>query len=135
MILSRNKIQQYIEGGHIRIDPFDENNLKEASYTFHLGSALKDGTHIPAEGCELQPGQFVVGLLEEHLHIDNSIACLLTVRGSCAQNGINALNSDLFVEPGWSGQLSLAITNIHNVPVRLASGMPIVKGIFMPIEK
>lgn len=134
MILSQEKIKRSIEEGRIRIDPFDERHLKEASYTFHLGAVLKDGTPIPEEGYELQPGQFVVGLIQEKLELDTSVVCMLTVRGSCAQNGINALNSDLFVEPGWSGQLSLAITNIHAIPVRLIPGMAIVKGIFMPIE-
>lgn len=134
MIHSGNKITQCIQQGLINIDPFDEKNLKAASYTFHLGSVLKDGTPIPEEGYELQPGQFVAGTVQEKLSLNDTVACFLSVRGSCAQMGLNALNSDLFVEPGWSGHLSLAMTNTSDAPIQLIPGMKIVKGIFMHVE-
>jgi dCTP deaminase len=150
MILHSAGIRRAMARGTIVIEPFDERSLKNASYTFHLGTSvmeysrdqimdteqselMRTESSIPETGYLLQPGQFVVGVLLETVMLDQSVACLLSVRGSCAQVGLNALNSDLFVEPGWNGHLRVAITNANSVPVRLRSGMQIVKGIFFPV--
>lgn len=141
MILSARAIQVCVATGDISIEPFAQNHLKEASYTFHLSTTIttlsphRETISIPESGYTLLPGAFAVGTLEETLALSDAIACMLSVRGSCAQNGLNALNSDLFVEPKWSGQLSLAITNISDVPIQLVPGMSIVKGVFMRVEQ
>jgi len=151
MIFGAANIKRAIAKGAIVIQPFDVQCLKVASYTFHLGGSLLDyysGEQIidaeranlaeteiviPEEGYLLQPGQFVVGALLENLTLDLSIACLLSVRGSCARLGLDALSSDLFVEPGWDGRIQLAMKNFNTIPVRLHSGMQIVKGIFFQV--
>lgn len=151
MLLSTHQIKQAIEAKRITIEPFDENNFKEASYTFHLSNKIfvysdnqivdpmhkeftRDEITISSDGYLLQPNQFIVGMLEESLELDHTIAGLLSVRGSCAQLGLNTLNSDLFVEPGCSCNLKLAIKNINTTPIKLHAGMPIVKGIFFKVS-
>lgn len=44
MILSRTTIQKNIEAGALKIVPFVEANLKEASYTFTLSPKLMSST-------------------------------------------------------------------------------------------
>ena len=41
MILTSEKIKEAIKSGEIVIDPFDENFLKPASYTFTLGNKYR----------------------------------------------------------------------------------------------
>lgn len=40
MVLSSRFIQSAVQKGDLKITPFDENNLKSASYTFTLSSKL-----------------------------------------------------------------------------------------------
>lgn len=149
MILSGQKIKQHIQKNDIGIDPFSEENLKGASYTFTLDSKLRlleDGQtlradvkpnykeiFIPEEGFTLQPGQFVLGFTKEHLKLNNKFACILSARGSCAQIGLNILLGSHFAEPDTDGQLVLEISNVSGLPIVLFSNMLIVKGVFIPI--
>ncbi len=83
----------------------------------------------------LAPGAFIVGYLRERLTLGSDVAALLTVRGSCAQAGLNALNSDLFIEPNSDLHLKLAMKNISSNPIRLRAGMKIVKGVFFSVKR
>ncbi|MBP7006124.1 hypothetical protein KBB27_03315 [Patescibacteria group bacterium] len=151
MILSSKQVRHEMENDSIKIEPFEETSFKEASYTFHLGERLfvfpkdqiidieqkeliREEVFIGEDGFILEPNAFVVGQLQETLTVDETVAAFLSVRGSCAQAGLNALNSDFFAEPAWGGQLALAIKNMNHVPIRLHTGMKIVKGIFFKIK-
>ncbi len=123
MILSSKSIQQAIKNSLITIEPFDAANLKEASYTFTLQDEIT-----------LQPDEFAVGLTNEKITLAQSICCFLSTRGSVAQMGVDTLQSSTFVEPGSNNQLKLEIKNNSNVPVTLAKGTKIVKGIFSEIK-
>ena len=106
----------------IVIEPFNRENLKEASYTFTL-----------LDEVILQPGEFTVALTKEKITLAENICCILSTRGSVAQMGVDALQSSTFVEPRSDNQLKLEIKNNSLVPVTLSAGLPIVKGIFLPV--
>lgn len=149
-ILSKEHIQAAIESGQLDISPFDPANLKEASYTFTLAVRLLrvktgqtfnvgerpnyDELSIPEEGYPLQPGEFVLGYTQEILSLNGKYACMLSVRGSCAQIGLNALLSDSFAEPDTDGCLALAIHNAGQSAILLQVGMKIVKGVFLAVS-
>lgn len=150
MLLSRSAIQARLDQGFIQLDPFDPAHFKEASYTFHLGDRVRtysadqvidleqiepsyEERVLPMEGYVLEPGAFVVAFLQERVRLSSDVAMLLSVRGSCAQVGLNALNSDLFVEPNSDLHLKLAMKNVSSLPIRLRPGMRIVKGLFFQV--
>lgn len=152
MLLSRSAVQASLDCGSVGIHPFDPIHFKEASYTFHLGDRLRAYASeqvidlerlepaftefdLPSEGYVLAPGAFIVGYLRERLTLGSDVAALLTVRGSCAQAGLNALNSDLFIEPNSDLHLKLAMKNISSNPIRLRAGMKIVKGVFFSVKR
>ncbi len=151
MILSGSDIKTYVHNGRIQIEPFFEEHVKSASYTFTLGSKLLrlvdnqtvrlgskaqyEELLIPEEGYTLQPQEFVLGFTRERLKLNGMCGCLLSARGSCAQMGLNVLLSSIFAEPDTDNVQILEIVNNANIPIVLVYNMPIIKGIFMPLEK
>ena len=151
MMLSREKITKFVGTGEIAIAPFNEDMLKDASYTFTLGKGLKklketqfidsrldkqifEDFDIGDDGYLMQPGEFLIAHTEEVLRLNKGFACILSVRGSRGQMGLDALGSELFCEPnsegGWNGQLMLEMMNRGPYPIKLFPGIKIVKGIF-----
>ncbi len=123
MILSRKSIEEAIKQASIVIEPFDSENLKEASYTF----TLQDELH-------LQPGEFSIGLTKEKITLVPNIACFLSNRGSIAQMGVDALQSSTFVEPKSGNQLRLEIKNNSKKSITLAAGTKIIKAVFFEVR-
>lgn len=150
MILSAIEIKKFIASGEIIITPFDEGFLKNASYTFTLGNTLRklkqkeyidaslgtpevDEFTIDKNGYLLQPGEFIIAQTQERLKLGNAIACMLSMRGSIIQTGLDALQTDTFCEPGFDGQLSLRTINNGPLPIKILPGVGIVKGIFIRV--
>lgn len=146
MFLSGSSIEQAVRDGSLGIDPFDSSNLKEASYTFSLSSRIlipKEGSvlslspkpkyeEVPTgpSGFLLNPGSFVLGFTQEKLSLKNKYVCFLSTRGSCAQIGLNVMLGSNFAEPGTDNPQILEIHNVASSPIKLETGMKIVKGVF-----
>ncbi|MDD3006009.1 MAG: hypothetical protein PHX30_00280 [Candidatus Pacebacteria bacterium] len=151
MVLSSQAIKSAVQKSELDITPFDEKNLKPASYTFTLAARLLipkkvslivmggeqeyEEVVMGLDGFVLQPGDFVLGFTAEHLALKNNYACFLSARGSCAQAGLSVLLSSSFAEPDTDNPIILEIHNAGKSPIRLEAGMKIVKGIFMPVEE
>lgn len=153
MILSAENIQWSIDNDELAIDPYNPAMLKEASYTFTLGNMV----HIPGfgvadlrkgklpyipfdlptefpKGYRLMPRSFVLGQTAEKLTLSSALSCILAGRGSVAQVGLDVVQSSIFAEPSTDQHLTLEISNNGNAPVILYPGMPLVKGIFIPVK-
>lgn len=149
MIRSRQSIRAAVVRGDLGIDPFNEANVKEASYTLTLAPMLRllqkttelhvghapayTETPIPSEGYVLQPNQFVLAYTKERIALKGKYACTLSARGSCAQVGLNILLGSTFAEPDTDSALVLEIANVSGMPIRLMAGMKVVKGIFTDV--
>ncbi|MBM3256707.1 MAG: hypothetical protein FJY98_00020 [Candidatus Liptonbacteria bacterium] len=151
MILSGETIKKYVREGLFEINPFSEKNLKGASYTFTLDSKLlrlRDGQkllradkkpdyeeiEISNDGYILKPGEFILGFTKEKLKLNDKFACSLSSRGSCAQIGLDILLGSSFAEPDTNNSQTLEIFNVSGSSIVLFRDMPIVKGIFIPID-
>ena len=152
-ILSASEIKKAVADGEIVIDPFDETNLKPASYTFTLGECVRTVEpvrsvvidsraepkfrefKIEEDGHVFGPSAFAVFQTKEKLQLGENIACFLSMRGKCVQIGIDALRSEIFCEPGskggWDGRLMLETS--FGALVRLFPGIPIVKAVFFRV--
>lgn len=156
MILSTEQIKELVANGEIIIKPFDEKNLKAASYSFTLGNKFRklkikdflDSTIKEQEfeefemgdgGYLLKPGEFIICHTAETLKLGKNTACFLTMRGAKAQMGLDALNGEIYCEPesegGWEGKLMLEMVNKGPMPIKLIPGVTIVKAIFINIGK
>ncbi|MEK7124571.1 MAG: hypothetical protein AAB877_02725 [Patescibacteria group bacterium] len=142
--------------GEITINPFDEKLLKAASYTFSLGKGFRklrstdvidtqekhsdfEEFEMDPEGYLLKPGEFIICHTQEILRLPDTIGCFLTMRGYLAQIGIDALQCEIFCEPGshggWDGKLMLETSNRGSYPVRLVPGIKVVKAIFLRLQQ
>lgn len=148
MILSSDAIKTAIQKDDLSIEPFNEQNLKPASYTFTLSEKILVAKKVPvinvgecereevimgSDGFILNPGEFILGCTEEHISLNNKYGCFLSTRGSCAQVGLNVLLGSDFAEPDTDNCILLEIHNASGCPIKLEKGMKIVKGIFIPL--
>ena len=154
MILSAEQIKEAVGRKDIQINPFDEAMLKSGSYTFTLGNKFRklrqqkfidsrnkqtefEEFEIGEEGYLLSPGEFIICHTAETLKLPKDICCFLTMRGAKAQIGIDALQGEIFCEPGseggWGGKLMLETSNRGPYPIKLYSGIPIIKAIFIKL--
>jgi len=154
MILKKEEIIESVKEGKITISPFDENLLKNASYTFALGNKFKklkskefidsriktqdfEEFEITSEGYLIQPGEFIICHTEETLKLGNDVACFLSMKGAIAQAGLDALQCEIFCEPGseggWNGKLMLETSNRGPYPIKIFPGIKIIKGIFIKL--
>jgi deoxycytidine triphosphate deaminase len=152
MFLSAEKITEAVKKGEITISPFDEKMLKKGSYTFTLGNTFRklkqvefidsrskelefDEFTMGEEGYLLRSGEFIICHTAETLRLSDSIACILTMRGAAAQKGIDALQCEIYCEPGseggWDGKLMLETGNRGPCSVKLFAGIPIIKAVFV----
>ncbi len=75
----------------------------------------------------IAPGEYVIGLTKEKVAMPNQYVGSLHGRSSLGRLGLQVFCSGGFVDPGFSGQLTLEIYNASKVPIVLRSGMLIAK--------
>lgn len=140
------------------ISPFNEKQLQPCSYDVKLGSkiiryvpsdvdfakAYIDGNsrtmhHMRRQiddvnGFMLYPGEFVLGSTEESVSIPNGIACRFEGKSSMGRIGLLTHVTAGFIDPGFYGQITLEITNMNSVPIKLYQGMRIGQLCFFRLD-
>lgn len=155
MILSSQEIKKAVESGEIFIKPFNESLLKAGSYSFTLGNKFKklkkvefidsrvkeqefEEFEISKSGYLLQPGEFIICQTNEEFKLGVNLGCFLSMRGARAQTGLDALQCEIFCEPGseggWDGKLMLETSNRGQYPIKLFPGIVIVKAVFIKMS-
>ena len=160
MVLSDRSIREEIEGGRIVIDPFDERLLQPSSVDVRVDSRYRvfhnsRYTHIdvrqPMEDLTelvevdgdqpfiLHPGEFVLGQTLERVRLPDDIVARLEGKSSLGRLGLLIHSTAGFVDSGFSGNLTLELSNVANLPITIYYGMPIGQISFMrmdqPVEK
>ncbi len=150
MILSDKDIRGAIESGRLKVDSPDEkylDNIGPSSLDLRCGSHFKLYEHTkfplldpadPAtfENCSrmieinkpgapfiIQPGDFALGVTLEKVTLANDLVARVEGRSSLGRLGIIVHSTAGFVDPGFSGTITLEITNINRMPVALYPGM------------
>jgi dCTP deaminase len=71
----------------------------------------------------VQPGEFVLGVTQETLTLPNDLVARVEGRSSLGRLGIIVHSTAGFVDPGFSGTITLEISNLNRLPVALYPGM------------
>lgn len=146
MLLSDRDIRAEIAAGRVALDPFDETLLQPSSvdlrldrhfrtfnnhaYT-HIDPALQqdDLTRMvePAEdeAFVLHPGEFVLGSTYEVISLPDDVAGRLEGKSSLGRLGLLTHSTAGFIDPGFSGHVTLELSNVANLPIRLWPGMKV----------
>ncbi len=146
MILSDHSIKKQMAKGRIEIDPLGPNAVQPASVDIRLDSEIlvfrnNWRTHIdvmqPADDVVervtveegrpflLHPGQFALGSTLETVTIPDDIVARIEGKSSLARYGLLIHSTAGFVDPGWSGKLTLEFSNVGILGITLRQGMKI----------
>lgn len=71
----------------------------------------------------VQPGEFILGVTEETLTVPDDLVVRVEGRSSLGRLGIIVHSTAGFVDPGFSGTITLEISNLNRLPVALYPGM------------
>ncbi len=146
MILSDRSIKERMANGEIVIDPLGPNAIQPASVDIRLDREVlifrnSWRTHIdvaqPADDVVervrieddrpfiLHPGQFALGSTFETVTIPDDIVARMEGKSSLARYGLLIHSTAGFVDPGWTGKLTMEFSNVGILGITLRFGMKI----------
>lgn len=83
----------------------------------------------------IHPGEFVLGRTLETVTIANDLVARIEGKSSLGRLGLIVHATAGFVDPGFSGSLTLEITNLTRVPIILWPNLPIAQLSFMQMDR
>jgi dCTP deaminase len=82
----------------------------------------------------IHPGEFVLGATKERVELPDDIVARIEGKSSLGRLGLIVHATAGFVDPSWSGTLTLEITNFNSVPIVLRPGLPIAQLSLMALD-
>ena len=73
----------------------------------------------------LHPGEFVLGSTYECITLPDDVAARLEGKSSLGRLGLLTHSTAGFIDPGFSGHVTLELANVATLPIKLYSGMKI----------
>lgn len=73
----------------------------------------------------IYPDEFILGTTAETLTINDTLSAEVTGKSSLARLGLMVHSTAGFIDPGFSGKVTLEIKNLNRNPIRLYPGMKI----------
>ena len=146
MLLSDRDIKREIEAGRVKVEPFDSAMIQPSSVDVRLDRFFRvfenhkysyidpsieqpDLTRmveVPAdEEFILHPGEFVLASTYEVITLPDDVAGRLEGKSSLGRLGLLTHSTAGFIDPGFSGHITLELSNVANLPVKLFPGMKI----------
>lgn len=135
-----------MSAGHLGIEPFDTALVQPSSVDVRLDRYFRvfnnsRYTHIdPAQQQDelttlveaedgqpfvLHPGEFVLGSTLERCDLPNDLAGRLEGKSSLGRLGLLTHSTAGFIDPGFTGHITLELSNVANLPITLWPGMKI----------
>ncbi len=146
MLLSDRDIKSQLAAGRIGLDPSAPELIQPSSVDVRLDRYFRlfdnhkyaeidpakpqeQLTRLieadPSEGFILHPGEFVLGSTFELVTLPDDIAARLEGKSSLGRLGLLTHSTAGFIDPGFSGHVTLELSNVATLPIRLWPGMKI----------
>jgi dCTP deaminase len=146
VLLSDRDIRKEIEAGRVALDPFDEAMIQPSSLDVRLdrfyrvfenhkypyidpaieqSDLTREIATAPDEAFILHPGEFVLASTYEVITLPDDIAGRLEGKSSLGRLGLLTHSTAGFIDPGFSGHVTLELSNVANLPITLHAGMKI----------
>jgi len=146
MLLSDGDIRSQLESGRIGLTPLNLELLQPSSIDVRLDRFFRlfDNHKYPFidpreqqdeltrfvevasdEAFILHPGEFVLGSTFEYVSLPNDIAARLEGKSSLGRLGLLTHSTAGFVDPGFQGHVTLELSNVATLPIKLWPGMKI----------
>ncbi|MDZ7576754.1 MAG: dCTP deaminase [Candidatus Nanopelagicales bacterium] len=146
MLLSDRDIRAEMASGRVSVDPCDEGMVQPSSVDVRLDRYFRvfenhRYPHIdPAveqseltrlveppedEAFILHPGEFVLASTLEIVTLPDDVAGRLEGKSSLGRLGLLTHSTAGFIDPGFSGHVTLELSNVATLPIKLWPGMKI----------
>lgn len=146
MLLSDRDIRAELERERIGIEPSDPAMLQPSSVDVRLDRYFRlfdnhkypfidpaeDQPELtrfievkPDEPFILHPGEFVLGSTYEQVTLPDDIAARLEGKSSLGRLGLLTHSTAGFIDPGFTGHVTLELSNVATLPIKLWPGMKI----------
>jgi len=146
VLLSDRDILAEIHDKRIVVDPYDEAMVQPSSIDFRLDRYFRvfenhryphidpaadqsDLTRmvepVGEEPFILHPGEFVLGSTLEVVTLPDDLAARVEGKSSLGRLGLLTHATAGFVDPGFSGHVTLELANVATLPIKLYPGMKI----------
>jgi dCTP deaminase len=146
VLLSDRDIRSELSSGRIGLDPLDLGMVQPSSVDVrldrffrlfdnhkyqHIDPALDqpDLTRLveveSEEAFVLHPGEFVLGATFEVVSLPDDVAARLEGKSSLGRLGLLTHSTAGFIDPGFSGHVTLELSNVATLPITLWPGMKI----------
>jgi len=146
MLLSDRDIRASFRTGRIKLDPFDDEMVQPSSVDVRLDRYFRlfdnhkypvidpsvpqpELTRLvevaPDEAFMLHPGEFVLASTLEIVTLGDDVAARLEGKSSLGRLGLLTHSTAGFIDPGFSGHVTLELSNMATLPITLWPGMKI----------
>ena len=146
VLLSDRDIKAQLDADRIRLDPLDLAMVQPSSVDVRLDRYFRlfdnhkypfidpaedqpELTRLievkPDEPFILHPGEFALGATFEQVTLPDDIAARLEAKSSLGRLGIITHSTAGFIDPGFTGHVTLELANVATLPIKLWPGMKI----------
>ena len=146
MLLSDRDIRSAVDAGSVRLDPWDPAMVQPSSVDVRLDKYFRvfENHRYPSidpsieqpeltrlievdggEAFVLHPGEFVLASTYETVTLGSAVAGRLEGKSSLGRLGLLTHSTAGFIDPGFSGHVTLELSNMATLPVKLWPGMKI----------
>ena len=146
MLLSDRDILAELDAGRVQLDPLARDMIQPSSIDVRLDKFFRvfDNHKYPHidpsidqpeltrevevkndETFVLHPGEFVLGSTYEVVTLPDDIAARLEGKSSLGRLGLLTHSTAGFIDPGFSGHVTLELANVATLPIKLYPGMKI----------
>ena len=146
MLLSDREIRAELDSGRVVLEPYDPAMLQPSSvdvrmdryfrlFDNHKYAVIDPSIEQPDltrlvevdadEAFVLHPGEFVLASSYEVITLPHNIAARLEGKSSLGRLGLLTHSTAGFIDPGFTGHVTLELSNVANLPIKLWPGMKI----------
>jgi dCTP deaminase len=145
VIVSDRTLRKLLGQGTIVVEPLEDKQVQPASIDLRLGRHfLKiDENRMEAIGLNremeyiefkqeeivIPPQSFLLAATREYIRLPDNITAFVEGRSSIGRIGLFIQNAG-WVDPGFSGTITLELYNANRLPIRLTSGRRICQIVF-----
>lgn len=143
--MSDRDLRKQIDLGNIKLDPWDPEMIQPASIDVRLDRYFRlfDNHRYPvidpaveqpgltrfidagSEAFVLHPGEFALGSTYEYVTLPDNVAARLEGKSSLGRLGLLTHSTAGFIDPGFTGHITLELSNTATMPIKLYPGMKI----------
>lgn len=146
MLLSDRDLRAELDAGSVILEPYDPGMIQPASIDVRLDRGFRVfenhryATIDPAREQEgltrlieaasdepfvLHPGEFVLAATYERVTLPDYLAARLEGKSSLGRLGLVTHSTAGFIDPGFTGHITLELSNVATLPILLYPGMKI----------